>query len=131
MTTDDISFVDRLQRRWLLEIDGSMLAALRECGLDLAKLTAYPAGDVVDAMLSDATRAEAILWAICRDQAAAQKIDRVSFARGLNADALCSATDGVIAAVSHYEFIRRLKVELEAEELRRIGEELAALQAKG
>jgi hypothetical protein len=123
-------FKDRLGREWSVEVDNSMLADLREAGLDLSK---FPREDTPEAVksfnadltsvLMDPERLGDILSVLCQEQIRALELDARGFARGFNADALCAANDAVLLACFDHVFRRP---ELRA----MIREQLKAMWAK-
>lgn len=123
-------FKDRFAREWPIEVTVALLPALADAGLDLAKADAVnPAGMVAGIMTADAWQAGRILWILCSAQAAERNIDHYGFAKGLNADALCSGSDAVVLAVSEYLLRLTIKRQLEKEEIRRITPELNKVRA--
>lgn len=106
-------FKDRLDREWSVEVDNSMLADLREAGLDLAK---FPKGESTEGaeafgaelmiLLMDPEKLGNILSVLCQEQIVALELDARGFARGFNADALCSAADAVLLASFDHAYRR-------------------------
>lgn len=106
-------FKDKMNREWSIEVDNSMLKALRDAGLDLSKFPREESPDAIKGfsadlmqVLVDPERLGQILWTLCEEQCAAQNIDERRFARGFNADALMAATDAVIIAAFDHVYRR-------------------------
>lgn len=106
-------FKDKLDREWLVEVDNSMLADLREAGLDLAKFprdespeTVKTFGATLMGVLMDPERLGNILSVLCQDQIAERNLDARAFAKGFNADALSAAGDAVLIAAFDHVFRR-------------------------
>lgn len=106
-------FKDRFGREWFVEVDNSMLAGLREAGLDLAKFPRDDKPESVQAfggelmrVLMDPERLGDLLSVLCQEQIVEQGLDAKGFARGFNADALCAAGDAVLLAAFDHVFRR-------------------------
>ncbi|MFO0806033.1 MAG: hypothetical protein U0791_23250 [Gemmataceae bacterium] len=131
-------FKDRLNREWLVEVDNSMIADLREAGLDLAKFPRDDSPDTVKAftgelmgVLMDPERLGNILSVMCQEQILERKLDAREFARGFNADALCAASDAVLLAAFDHVFrrpeLRRKVREMLPKMWAKVGEEASKL----
>lgn len=88
-------FVDRLGREWELEIDLSLLAPLREAGLNV--------GDVMrDPKLFGGFTHETmgrVLWVACEEQAKARGLSPEEFAKGFSGPVIYSAGDALWSAL--------------------------------
>ena len=103
-------FTDKKGREWEVDITLAMVPELRPCGLDLAMFSKEEeanklASSLLDA-LTDPERLGKVLWTICGEQSDSRGLDEKAFARGMNADALCAATDAVIFAAFDLVFKR-------------------------
>lgn len=104
-------FKDRLDREWMVEVDNSMIADLREAGLDLAKFPRDDSPDTVKAfagelmgVLMDPERLGDILSVLCQEQIKERQLDAREFARGFNAEALDAASRAVLLAAGEHVY---------------------------
>lgn len=120
-------FTDKKGREWDVEVTNDMLPELRACGLDLSKFAqedqAKPLAASLLKTLIDPETLGQVLWIFCGEQVEALGLDERAFARGMNADALCAATDAVLLASFDHVFRR-------PELRKKIREELPRLWAK-
>lgn len=95
-------FTDNEGRKWQLVIDAPTIVAVREAhDVDLVDIS--ESAKVWDLLAEDdLVLFVDVLWTICAEQCQAGSIDAVSFAKGLDGDALGDATDALVQAISNF-----------------------------
>lgn len=117
-------FTDKKGREWEVEVTNDMIPELRSAGLDLSQFTREDqAKDLAASLLRtliDPERLGQVLSIFCDEQIQALNLTERDFARGMNADALCAATDAVLFASFDHVFRRPELRKLIREELPRL-----------
>lgn len=132
---------DKTGEEWLLEVDNSMLAPLREVGFDLSAFVVRDPKEesesiqqftaaIVD-LLTDPEMIGRALWILCEEQIAERKLDDRQFARRWNADSLCCATDAILFALFDHAYRRPALRRMIRERLPRVWADAEAKAIEG